>query len=142
MEPDARKLSQELLQAAGSRQEQLLARLRDNKGVAYTDALAAAIPQLKGAVRNKAREALAERLSRMTASTLRDKLADEDAEIRRAAALACTVKGDKDFVPDLIRLLDDSVPAVARAALAALKELSGQDLGASGDKWKAWWKKK
>jgi hypothetical protein len=141
-EPDARKLSQELLQAAGSRQEQLLARLRDNKGVAYTDALAAAIPQLKGAVRNKAREALAERLSRMTAATLRDKLADEDAEIRRAAALACTVKGDKDFVPDLIRLLDDSVPAVARAALAALKELSGQDLGASGDKWKAWWKKK
>ena len=109
--------------------------------MAYTDGLAAAIPQLDGAVKSKAREALAERLARMTAATLRDKLTEDNPEIRRAAALACTVKGDKQFVPDLIPLLEDHEPLVARAAQAALKDLTGQNLGARPDKWKAWWKK-
>jgi len=56
--------------------------------VVNTLALAAAIPQLTGTVKTKARSALAERLSRMTNHTLKDKLQDDDPEIRRAAALA------------------------------------------------------
>jgi len=119
-----------------------MAKLRETKGVVYTQALAAAIPQLSGAARSKARGALAVRLARMTAATLRDKFKDEDPEIRRAAALACTAKADKQFVPDLISLLQDREPAVARTSHAALKELTGQEFATeAADKWKAWWKK-
>jgi HEAT repeat protein len=130
----------------------VLDRLKEAKGVVNTEALATAIPQLSGAMKTRAREALAERLARMTAATLRDKLQDEAAEIRRAAALACAVKADKQFVPDLIPLLEDQQGSVVRAAHAALKDLTGQDLGPTGDAnaaartraasaWKEWWKK-
>jgi HEAT repeat protein len=84
-------------------------------------------------VKTKARDALAERLARMTAATLRDKLQDEAPEIRRAAALACAVKADKQFLPDLVTLLADRQETVARAAHAALKDLTGQDLGPAAD---------
>ncbi|HEV3115469.1 MAG TPA: HEAT repeat domain-containing protein, partial [Gemmataceae bacterium] len=80
------------------------------------------------------------------------KLQDESAEIRRAAALACAMKEEKGFVPDLIGLLEDRQPSVARAAYAALKDLTGKDLGRAADAqpeararavaaWKEWWKK-
>ena len=55
----------------------------------------------------------------MTADTLRGKLKDDDAEIRRAAAVACAMKDEKSFVPDLIEILDDPEPIVSRAAMAA-----------------------
>ncbi len=149
---EAARLSAELLKASGQPQNQLLEQLKQAKGVAYTEALAAAIPQLSGPVKTKAREALAERLARMTAATLRDKLQDDAPEIRRAAALACAVKADKEFIPDLVTLLEDQQPAVARAAHAALKDLTGQDHGPAADAppaarnraaaaWKEWWKK-
>ena len=78
-------------------------------------------------------------------------LEDEDAEIRRAAALACAMKDCQDHIPGLIRLLGDRDVLVAQAAHAALRELSGQDLGpragADGTErdraiaaWRAWWK--
>src|SRR5262249_28707287 len=101
-------------------------------------ALAQAIPQLTGAAKRKARDALAERLGRMTAATLRAKLQSDDAEIRRAAALACAIKGDIRFAGELIPLLEDPEPTVVRAAETALKTLSGQDLGPSVVKWKDW----
>ena len=41
----------------------------------------------------------------MTAKTLRAKLREEDTEVRRAAALACAMKDDKEYVPDLDRAL-------------------------------------
>ena len=149
---EAERLSAELVKAVGRRQEEVLERLKEAKGVVNTEALATAIPQLSGAMKTRAREALAERLARMTAATLRDKLQDEAPEIRRAAALACAVKADKQFVPDLIPLLEDQQGSVVRAAHAALKDLTGQDLGPTGDAnaaartraasaWKEWWKK-
>ena len=69
--------------------------MRDAKGILYTEALAVAIPHLEGQVRKQAREALAERLSRMTSATLGLKLEDDDTEVRRAAALAVAMKEDK-----------------------------------------------
>jgi HEAT repeat protein len=89
-------------------------------------------------------------MTRMTAATLRDKLQDEDAEIRRAAALACAMKDDKTHIPDLIAALDDSELLVIRAARAGLKSLTGQDFGPTADAtraqrvqavadWKTWW---
>jgi hypothetical protein len=151
-QPEAARLSTELLQATGSRQEQVLDQLKQAKGVAYTDALAAAIGQLHGPAKTKARDALAERLARMTTATLRAKLQDELPEIRRAAALACALKEDKQSIPDLATLLEDERPQVARAAHTALKDLTGQDLGPTADAslaersraaaaWRGWWQK-
>ena len=129
-----------------------MARLREAKGVVYTQALAAAIPQLSGTAKSKAREALAVRLARMTAATLRVKFKDEDPEIRRAAALACAMKEDKTHLAKLVELLNDKEKTVTRAAYAALKSLTGQDFGPTADAdraeqakavaaWKSWVKK-
>jgi HEAT repeat protein len=149
---EAESLAAQLLKAPPEREEGLLAKLRDSKGLPFTEALVSAIPRLSGPSQNKAREALAERLVRMTAATLREKLQDERQELRRAAALACGSKGDKDHIPDLIPLMEDPEEPVARAAHAALKQLTGQDLGpapadnlserqAAAARWLAWWKK-
>jgi hypothetical protein len=150
-EPAAR-LSEEFLKASGAKQEELLEQLKQTKGAAYTSALAAAIDQVNGPLKTKAREALAERLARMTAATLRDMLQDEMPEIRRAAALACAMKDEKEFIPDLARLLEDPQPAVVRAAYGALKALTGEDFGPSpnalpesrrraGAAYAEWWEK-
>jgi hypothetical protein len=150
---EAARMSKELVGAAAAKQDELIARLRDGKGTDFTDALADAITQLDTAPRKKARQALAERLSGMKATTLRDKLSDDDAEIRRAAALACAIKEDKSFTPRLIDLLEDNETTVARAAYAALKSLTGKDFGPSADAdraeqrravaaWRAWWSEK
>jgi uncharacterized membrane protein YgcG len=135
------RLVANFVRAAADRQDDLLAELRDSKGAAYTQALADVIPQLSGAYKVKAREALVDRLTRMTAATLRDKLQDGQFEIRRAAILACVQKNDLAHVPDLIDLLDDSEPLVRRVAETGLKTLTGNDLDAPGDAnaWQAWW---
>jgi HEAT repeat protein len=89
----------------------------------------------------------------MTGATLRDRLRDDDAEMRRAAALAVAMKEDTTQVPRLIELLDDAEMPVSRAAYAALKSLSGKDFGPQKDAsqaerataiaaWKTWWKEK
>jgi hypothetical protein len=150
LDPETAQLSAAVVRASGAEQEALIDQLRDARGVANTQALAAAIPQLSGTAKTRARDALAERLTRMTAGTLRDKFRDEDLEIRRAAALAVAIKNEQAFVPDLIELLADAEPPVARAAHAALKALTREDFGPSTDatraertdaigKWKAWW---
>jgi HEAT repeat protein len=118
----------------------------------YTEALAYAISKLDGEARDKARQALAERLTRMSSATLKDKLQDEDAEIRRAAALAVGMKEDKTNLPRLIEMLKDPEATVGRAAHAALKSLSSQDFGPTADAskadvdkaiaaWQDWWNK-
>lgn len=152
LDSEAARMSFELVQAAPEQQERVLDRLKEGKGTIYTDALGAAIPQLTGAARSRARDTLAERLGRMTAATLRGKLQDELPEVRRAAAVACYMKDDRSHVPDLIAHLEDPEPAAARAVHAALKGLTGQDFGPARDAsaaeraravadWKAWWKK-
>jgi hypothetical protein len=151
-EAEAGRLSSELVRAPATRQDDLVARLRDSKGVVHTQALAAAIPKLTGETKSKAREALAERLTRMTAATLKEKLQDCDLEVRRAAALACAMKEAQYSVPDLINLLEDPELPVVRAAHAALKSLTTKDFGPEPDAtraerakavaaWKAWWQK-
>ena len=96
--------------------------------------------------------ALAERLTRMSADTLRAMLKSGDAEVRRAAALACAMKEEWAHIPDLIDRLTDDEEFVARTAKAGLKSLTGQDLGpangapkdqrkAAAAAWRAWWAK-
>jgi hypothetical protein len=152
---EANRLGGELVRGRDARQQEAaLERLRDTKGAAYTEALATAIPKLSGEVKTKAREALADRLSRMTPATLAERLQDPDAELRRAAALACAMKDDRTQVPKLIELLGDKEATVVRAAHAALKALAGKgvDYGPAAAAspaehaksvaaWKAWWDK-
>jgi hypothetical protein len=149
---EAETLARELAKANPERQEVILGQLRDGKGGEFTDALAHAIPKLNGDAQKKARDALAERLARMTAATVRGKLKDDNVEVRRAAALACAMKSDKAFVPDLIATLDDTDHWVVRAAAVALRSLTGEDFGPSATAtseeraksvaaWKAWWKR-
>ena len=138
---DLARIREQLVTSAPSVQESLLQQLRDGKGGAYTETLASAIPRLVGEMKSKARDALAERLTRMTVDTLRDKLSEDHIEIRSAAALACGMKDEKSFVPDLIPMLRDSEQRVARAAHLALKTITQQDFGMSGARWRDWWQK-
>ncbi|HEY7426465.1 MAG TPA: HEAT repeat domain-containing protein [Gemmataceae bacterium] len=152
-DPESARLTGELVKANGARQRALLAEMQKAKGSIYTEALAAAIPQLEGAPRRKARDALAERLTRMKDETLAEYLHDEETEIRRAAALAIAMKDSKTLTPNLISLLSDSETSVVRAAHAALKEMTKQDFGPAANasredcdqamlKWLQWWSKK
>jgi HEAT repeat protein len=132
MDTEAAQLTARLVKAKGPKQAQLLEKFKNHEGVIYTQALAGAIPRLKGKLQQQARQSLAERLSRMTVDTLRGRLKDEDLEIRRAAAVACSLKGKDDLVPDLVELLEDSEEAVTEAAQDALQRLTGRDIGAGG----------
>ena len=136
----AARLSSRLVYASGVKRENLLRHLSETKGVVNTLALSAAIPSLKGKFQERARQALVERLTRMTAKTLRDKFRDEDAEVRRAAVAASQRREKKELVPDLIGLLADPEPLTARAAEAALKDLTGQE-HPSLAAWQDWWQK-
>jgi hypothetical protein len=146
-------LSAALVGASGERQEELIRQYEEAKGIEYTDALADAIHHLRGPARTQAQSALADRLSRSKAATLRVWLQDDDAELRRAAALACAGKQDESLVPDLIELLKDANDRVAKAAHLSLRTLTQQDFGPgpgasakeradAAAKWKAWWAKK
>jgi len=122
-ETEGARMARELAQASADRRDELLQQYKEGKGVVYTEALAGAIAQLGGEDKRKAREALAERLTRMKAEVLSRYFQDGDGEIRRAAALASAADA-----------------AVSHAAHAALRDLSGEQLGATEAEWKAWWK--
>ncbi len=122
-------LAATLFKATGADWSKQLAELRDGKGTTFTRALVVAAENADGDRKKQARAALAERLCRMTAGTLRGMLKADEAELRRAAALACAMKDDKGHVADLVGALEDRDEGVWRAAKAGLKSLTGQDLG-------------
>jgi hypothetical protein len=136
----AQRLAADLVRATGDARQEALARLRDGKGSVYTEALAAAADRLSGEPQEAVRDALVQRLTRMTAATLRNKLAEESPEVRRAAALACAQKDDPAHVPDLLGRLEDADATVARAARQALSVLTGEEFK-TPQQWKEWWQK-
>jgi HEAT repeat protein len=131
---EGRRLSDALVRASPEQREQLLVRYRDAKGDRYTEGLAYAVPQLTGKLQTQAREALVERLARLPAELLRERLEDDDAELRRAAARACVRKADPELVPDLIGLLQGPEPDVAAGARAVLQRLTGKEFGPPADR--------
>jgi HEAT repeat protein len=144
-------LSEELLKTTGEEQKAVLERLRDAEGDNPTEALALTIPRLSEDLQAEAREALTERLTRLAASVLRERLQDDNIEIRSAAALACGRKIAKEHIPDLLQLLDDPEMDVVLSARVALTELTGEDFGPARDvdpqgrteaaeAWRKWWK--
>jgi hypothetical protein len=136
-EAQAARLAVSLVNARGERRDQMLDRYRDEKGVAYTLALAEAIPSVEGKFRERTRDALVERLSRMTAETLQERFNEEDPELRRAAALACGRKRETNLAADLIRLLEDKDQEVVLVAEHTLREITGQSFSKSED-WRNW----
>jgi hypothetical protein len=152
--PDAAAtgLSRDLVEGSDDKKQKALDGFRSGRGSAYTRELASAIGRLEGEDKKKARDVLAERLSEMTPGTVGEKLKDDNAEIRRAAALACAMNEEKVHVPRLIEMLEDADQSVRRAAYASLKSLTGQDFGPSKNAsaeeilvaqkaWQTWWKK-
>jgi hypothetical protein len=127
------RMADDLAKSTGSRFDILVKTYRDGKGVDFTETLALTIPQLKGDRRNKVRQALAERLTRMKDTTLAAYLADDNLEIRIAAARAGVVKRSKSLIPQLIPLVRETRGDVAVEAHRALKELSGQVFGPKAD---------
>jgi hypothetical protein len=149
---EAITLAVQMLKAPDADWTKLLTAARDTKGTTYTRALVVTATNTDGVRKKAAREALAERLCRMSAATLRTMLKANEAELRRASALACAMKDDKAHVPDLIDALEDKDDSVVRAAKAGLKSLTGKDFGpaagASAEQkaaalaqWRAWYAK-
>lgn len=127
---EAATLAAQLILAAEKDWTTVLHKLRDAKGIVHTQALVTAVGRLDGDKRKLAREALAERLTRMTAKSLREMAKVEDAEWRRAALLAMAMKDDKGHIPDLIAAIEDEEDIVVRAARAGLRSLTGgEDFG-------------
>lgn len=123
------KLADTLCQGGPRTREELIENFKTEKDVEFTEALAIAAAKLTGDWQAKVREALAIRLTRMTAATLTDYLHDPNREIRRAAALACGTKESKAHIHELIRLLADDDSLVVQAARASLKRITGLDHG-------------
>lgn len=146
----AGKLARDLLAAEGDDQRKLFDKYRDTPGAEYTQALLDLAGTNTDVVQDRARDALASRLTRMKATTLNEYLKNENRELRFAAARACGAKGDKSHTPELIRLLADPDAGVIQAARVGLKLLSGKDFGPDAnatatDKkksvvaWQKWW---
>lgn len=129
MGKEADKLALRLLRAGPAERGTVLAELRDNKGGVYTEALARAIVQGKTEHMAETREALAQRLKRMTKASLGSMLKDSNREIRLAAAKACGLKEDVEVAPDLIAALADMDDAIVQSCRASLKKLTGKDHG-------------
>jgi HEAT repeat protein len=126
---------------------------RRAKGPDHTEALALAISRQSGDERQQLRDALGLRMYRMTDQTLGEYLEDEDAEIRRAAIVGLTMKDSITHMDQIIEMLLDPEPTVARAAYAALRHLSGKNYGPAlqsteaerimaASRWRKWWEEK
>jgi hypothetical protein len=150
---EAGKLADAVVAATGAERDALIAKYRDTSGVDYTTALSRAAAKLTGDAQAAVRDALAQRLTRMKATTLVDCMRYPDRELRRGAALACAAKGKAGLpglADELIRLLGDDEPMVVQAARASLKAMSEKDFGPeagadAGDRgkallaWREWW---
>ena len=63
---------------------------------------------------------------------------DAELDVRLRALRELGTLGDKQAIPVLARALEDSDPAVQYRAVAALKKVSGRDLGDDVNKWREW----
>jgi hypothetical protein len=146
----------ELARAAGSeRGEKLKAVLKElgkRKGDEALIALGSAAATYDSEIRGLARDLIRQKLAGLSNAALKDKLKDDRAEIRAAAAQAISTKGLR-YGSELIDLLQDEEAVVCQAAHAALVKLGrGSDFGPADNadaaaraeaaaKWRAWWQK-
>jgi hypothetical protein len=136
----------------GPRLKLVLTELEKRKGPQVLDVLGAAADTYDKDIQQHARGLLDKHLARQPAALVKDKLKDDRAEVRAAAARAVATRGLR-YGAELIDLLTDSDKGVRQAARQALVRISrGQDYGpepgASEDEvtaavrdWSAWWTK-
>lgn len=118
-----------LVEASAADWDKRLKAAKENKGVQYTAALVLAANRLERDRKKQVRDALAERLFRMTPETLKAMIGANEPELRRAACLAGAMRDEKVLIPDLIARVTDVDDGVVRAARAGLKSLTGEDFG-------------
>lgn len=116
--------TQKLVGAKGAKFDAMLQAYREGHGPNYTEALALAISDLPADRRDKARDFLAERLSKVSLETLKHKFQSETLELRRAAVQAAILKADPELIPDLSLLLEDEDIRIANQAFQAINKLS------------------
>ena len=112
---DSARLADALVRAAGGDRKELVIRYRDTKGVQYTEALAVAVGDLPSGERDELRDALAERMVRMTAGdpgTVPERRAGGDPPGR--GAWAWPSAGTTAHTDRLAELLLDPDPLVGR----------------------------
>ncbi|HVS34494.1 MAG TPA: HEAT repeat domain-containing protein [Gemmataceae bacterium] len=127
----ADRLRDKLLAADPAAQTALIHDLGVGDDLAGPTALARVIPFLGEAAQAQARGALADRISRLPEADLRERLGDDDPEVRRAAVRACKRREDKgkSLTAELIPLIGDEDNDVAEAAHAVLTAATGRDFG-------------
>ena len=151
-ERSLRELKDSIVTATGNTLMQTLQELEKRKGAEYTRALADSVAELSGADQQIARGLLSQRMLRMKADTLANKLTDRDAEVRAAAVVAVGYKGIPVY-GQLIELLLDNDQQVAGNSHQVLTKMTGEDFGpeqgasilkrvSAVKKWKDWLKDK
>jgi hypothetical protein len=146
------ELAQAASNAKGSQLRSVLTELANRREPEALSALAGVARSADGDARGLARAMLDKGLGRLAAEAVRQKLHDDDAEVRQAAARTVAAKFPA-LAGDVIDLLTDADADVAAAAHKALTALAGgQDYGpaaganakeleAARQKWLAWWEK-
>jgi hypothetical protein len=131
-------------------QQKILWQLHGRKGGDATQALCQAIDVVSEPLRPAARQLLAQRLTRMKATTLSAYLSHKDSvELRMAAAKAVALKPERSLTSELAELLLDADRAVGNTAHASLVQLTTQRFGKFEEagvveryviykKWKEW----
>jgi HEAT repeat protein len=69
------------------------------------------------------------------------RLKDPSWQVKVAAATALRSLKERSAVPALIEMLANDAGRLKEDALAALREISGQDLGANAVVWREWWER-
>ncbi len=128
-DPEADKLSQRLLKAAGQQQKDLLKEYAGTSGIQYTFAIAYAIPSLSGDIRKEARQYPRRSLVREEGNDAAELSGRRRCRGTPAAALALGMRDAKEKVGDVAKLLLDPEPTVVRATHASLVSLTGEDYG-------------
>ena len=135
--------------AKGSRLKQVLTELEKRRGAEVLTVLAVKMKESDRDVRTLAQELVDRHLGRQKPDVIRAKLADDDAEIRKASIRVAVRK--PELVGDVIARLDDALTDVREEAHSSLVKLAkGKDFGPRGDadagerqkaqeRWRTWW---
>jgi hypothetical protein len=146
----------ELSEAAGTergpRLRQILTELEQRKGPEVFQGLALGTADSEPEIRQYSRSLLDRHLGRQKPEVVKEKLKDEEPEVRKAAARAVAARVPS-LAGDVVELLADEEADVRQAAREALVKLSkGEDFGPDEKatkeqreealaKWREWWKR-
>ncbi|CAN5474148.1 hypothetical protein BH10PLA2_BH10PLA2_19250 [soil metagenome] len=101
-------------------------------------------------MQKSARNQLADKLYSLPVKTLATNLSDPDTELRRAGIAVCRQRKLKSLTPELIEMLDDTDPTIAKEVHQVLQKFAAKDLGPkpNADReariqamqaWRNWW---